>query len=96
LEAEVRSGLIVIGVLSLVLACAAIPMPLEANDALVVLLLWPYAQWCVAFLPFGRLTLNALKRVHFPQAPETLGEHLLRRVAANSGSNRKKLLSKCG
>jgi hypothetical protein len=45
LEAEVRSGPIVIGVLSLVLASSAtIPMPQAANDALVALLLWPYAQ----------------------------------------------------
>jgi uncharacterized membrane protein YdjX (TVP38/TMEM64 family) len=38
LEAEVRSGLIVIGVLSFVLAsCATIPIPQEANNAVLVL-----------------------------------------------------------
>lgn len=36
-------------------------------------------QCCVAFLPFGRLTLNALKPLPFPEAPKTLGEHLRRR-----------------
>jgi hypothetical protein len=37
LEAEVRSGLIVIGVLSVVLAACAIPTPQEANDAVLTL-----------------------------------------------------------
>jgi uncharacterized membrane protein YdjX (TVP38/TMEM64 family) len=47
LEAEVRSGLIVIGVLSLVLAsCATIPTPQEANDA--VLVLRKYETWAWA------------------------------------------------
>jgi uncharacterized membrane protein YdjX (TVP38/TMEM64 family) len=47
LEAEVRSGLIVIGVLSLVLAsCATIPTPQEANDA--VLVLRNYGSWAWA------------------------------------------------
>jgi uncharacterized membrane protein YdjX (TVP38/TMEM64 family) len=46
-EAEVRSGLIVIGVLSLVLAsCATIPTPQEANDA--VLVLRKYERWAWA------------------------------------------------
>ena len=43
-----RSGLIVIGVLSLVLAsCATIPTPQEANDA--VLVLREYESWAWAF-----------------------------------------------
>jgi uncharacterized membrane protein YdjX (TVP38/TMEM64 family) len=47
LEAEVKSGLIVIGILSLVLAsCATIPTPQEANDA--VLVLRKYASWAWA------------------------------------------------
>jgi len=47
LEVEVRSGLIVIGVLSLVLAsCAAIPTAQEANDA--VLTLRKYESWAWA------------------------------------------------
>jgi uncharacterized membrane protein YdjX (TVP38/TMEM64 family) len=47
LEAEVRSGLIVIVVLSLVLAsCAMIPTPQEANDA--VLALRKYGSWAWA------------------------------------------------
>jgi uncharacterized membrane protein YdjX (TVP38/TMEM64 family) len=47
LEAAVRSGLIVIGVLSLVLAsCATIPTPQEANDA--VLVLRKYGSWAWA------------------------------------------------
>jgi uncharacterized membrane protein YdjX (TVP38/TMEM64 family) len=46
-EAEVRSGLIVIGVLSLVLAsCATIPTPQEANEA--VLVLRQYGSWAWA------------------------------------------------
>jgi len=46
-EAEVRSGLIVIGVLSLVLAsCATIPTAQEANDA--VLVLRKYGSWAWA------------------------------------------------
>jgi uncharacterized membrane protein YdjX (TVP38/TMEM64 family) len=47
LEAEVRSSLIVIGVLSLVLAsCATIATPQEANDA--VLVLRKYGSWAWA------------------------------------------------
>jgi uncharacterized membrane protein YdjX (TVP38/TMEM64 family) len=47
LEAHVRSGLIVIGVLSLVLAsCARIPTPHEAND--VVLTLRKHESWAWA------------------------------------------------
>jgi uncharacterized membrane protein YdjX (TVP38/TMEM64 family) len=47
LEAEVRSGLTVIVVLSLVLAsCAGIPTPEEANDA--VLVLRRYGSWAWA------------------------------------------------
>jgi uncharacterized membrane protein YdjX (TVP38/TMEM64 family) len=47
LEAEVRSGLIAIGVLTLVLAsCATIPTPQEANDA--VLVLRNYERWAWA------------------------------------------------
>jgi uncharacterized membrane protein YdjX (TVP38/TMEM64 family) len=47
LEAEARSGLIVIGVLSLVLAsCATAPTPEEANDA--VLMLRTYGSWAWA------------------------------------------------
>jgi uncharacterized membrane protein YdjX (TVP38/TMEM64 family) len=47
LEAEVRSGLIVIGVLSLVLAaCTTIPTAQEANDA--VLTLQKYGSWAWA------------------------------------------------
>jgi uncharacterized membrane protein YdjX (TVP38/TMEM64 family) len=47
LEAEVRSGLIAIGVLTLVLAsCATIPTPQEANDA--VLVLRNYESWAWA------------------------------------------------
>src|SRR5262249_59177604 len=46
-EAHVRSGLIVIGVLSLVLAsCATMPTPQEANDA--VLTLRQYEGWAWA------------------------------------------------
>jgi uncharacterized membrane protein YdjX (TVP38/TMEM64 family) len=47
LEAEVRSALIVIGVLAVVLAsCAQIPTPQEANDA--VLTLRKYESWAWA------------------------------------------------
>jgi uncharacterized membrane protein YdjX (TVP38/TMEM64 family) len=47
LEAEVRSALIVIGVLAVVLAsCAKIPTPQEANDA--VLALRKYESWAWA------------------------------------------------
>jgi uncharacterized membrane protein YdjX (TVP38/TMEM64 family) len=47
LEAKVRSGLIVIAVLSLALAsCARIPTPQEANDA--VLVLREYGSWAWA------------------------------------------------
>jgi uncharacterized membrane protein YdjX (TVP38/TMEM64 family) len=47
LEAEVRSGLIAIGVLTLVHAsCATIPTPQEANDA--VLVLRNYESWAWA------------------------------------------------
>jgi uncharacterized membrane protein YdjX (TVP38/TMEM64 family) len=47
LEAEVRAGLIAIGVLTLVLAsCATIPTPQEANDA--VLVLRNYESWAWA------------------------------------------------
>ena len=46
-EAQVRSGLIAIGVLTLVLAsCATIPTPQEANDA--VLMLRRYGSWAWA------------------------------------------------
>jgi hypothetical protein len=44
LEAEVRSGLVAIGVLTLALAsCATIPTPHEANDA--VLMLRQHGSW---------------------------------------------------
>jgi uncharacterized membrane protein YdjX (TVP38/TMEM64 family) len=47
LEAEARSGLIVMGVLSLALAsCATAPTPEEANDA--VLMLQKYGNWAWA------------------------------------------------
>jgi uncharacterized membrane protein YdjX (TVP38/TMEM64 family) len=47
LEAEVRSGLFAIGVLTLALAsCATIPTPQEANDA--VLVLRNYGSWAWA------------------------------------------------
>jgi uncharacterized membrane protein YdjX (TVP38/TMEM64 family) len=48
LEADVRSGLIVIGVLSLVLAsCATIPTSQEANDAVLVLRKYESWAWAV-------------------------------------------------
>jgi uncharacterized membrane protein YdjX (TVP38/TMEM64 family) len=47
LEAEVRSGLIVIGVLSLVLASCAIPTPQKASDAVQTLRQYEGRAWAV-------------------------------------------------
>jgi uncharacterized membrane protein YdjX (TVP38/TMEM64 family) len=48
LEAEVRSALIVIGVLAVVLAsCAKIPTPQEANDAVLALRKYESRAWAV-------------------------------------------------
>jgi uncharacterized membrane protein YdjX (TVP38/TMEM64 family) len=59
LEAEASSGLIVIGVLSLVLAsCATAPTPEEANDAVLVLRKYGSWAWAVGIvLIWGDLVL---------------------------------------
>jgi hypothetical protein len=57
----VRSGLIVIGVLLLVLAaCARIPTPQEANDAVLTLRTWESWAWALGIaLIWGDVVLPA-------------------------------------
>jgi transcriptional regulator with XRE-family HTH domain len=40
---------------------------------------WPQRHCCVAFLPFGPISLRSLRVPPFVREPKTLGEHLRRR-----------------